>query len=113
TKEELSGYEQQLAGGQIASVTINKRLRSLRITLKNGEHFLAHYPPKEEPAYAAALAAKGVPVIILKPAEATKEAKAAPVHHKLRYIAGGILLVVVIVVGVVLVVDRKRKQAAE
>jgi len=112
-KESFKEYEQQLAGAQIQSVTINKRVRSLRITLKDGRYVLAKYAPHEEPKIAAALQAKGVPVTLLQPAEVAKESSAKPVHHKLRYIAGGILVVVIVVVGVVLYVDRKRKRATE
>jgi hypothetical protein len=112
-KESFTEYEKQLAGAQIQSVTINKRVRSLRITLKDGRYVLAKYAPHEEPKIAVALQAKGVPVTLLQPAEVTKEASAKPVHHKLRYIAGGILVVVIVVVGIVLYVDRKRKRALE
>jgi hypothetical protein len=111
--ESYQQYEQQLAGGQIQSVTINKRIRSLRVTLKNGSYVLAKYKPKEEKQVAAALAAKHVSVTVLLPAEAAKEVVKKPVHHKLRYIAGGILIVVIVVVAAVLVIDRKRKRDRE
>jgi len=114
TKESMQAYEQQLAGGKIQAATFNKRIRSLHLTLKDGRLMLVHYGPKEEPKLAAALAAKGVPVTVEAKAVATKEAgPPKPVHHKLRYIVGGILIVVVIVVGAVLLIDRRRKQAAE
>lgn len=112
-KESFNEYEQQLAASQIQSVTINKRLRSLRITLKDGTHVLAKYGRKEEPKVDSALQAKHVSVTILKPSEATKEAKATPKHHKLRYIAGGILVVVIVVVVAVLLFDRRRKARNE
>jgi len=108
THESLQQFEKQLAAKQIAAVTINKRVRSLRTTLKDGTHVLARYGRKEEPKIAAALAAKGVPVEVLKPAQAAKEVPKKA--HKLRYIAGGILIVVLLVVGAVLYVDRKRKR---
>jgi hypothetical protein len=113
TKESQPAYEQQLASGQIASVTFNKRVRSLHITLKDGTHYLAHYKAKEEPTIAAALKAKGVTVAVLSPTAAKTEASKAPVHHKLRYIAGGILIAVVVIVGGVLLWDRRRKRMAE
>jgi hypothetical protein len=111
-KESLQEYEKQLAGGQIQSVTVNKRVRSLHLTLKDGRHVLYKYGAGEEPKLAAQLQSKGVPVTVLQPAVAAKEAK-KPAKHKLRYIAGGILLVVVLVVGAVLLIDRRRKLAAE
>jgi hypothetical protein len=39
--------------------------------------------------------------------------KAAPVKHKLRYIAGGILILVIIVVLIVLLIGRRRALAEE
>ena len=113
TKESLSQFEAQLASGQVKEVTINRYIRSLRITLKNGSYVKAEYPAHGEPAVAAHLKAKGVPVSFLSPSVAQSEAKKTPVHHKLRYIAGGILVVIVIVVVAVLMWDRRRKMAAE
>lgn len=113
TKESFSQYQQQLAAGQIKEVTINRFIRSLRVTLKNGTYVKAVYGAHEEPKVAAALKAKAVPFTLLAPTQAQSEAKKTPVKHKLRYIAGGILIVVVIVVVGVLVFDRRRKMAAE
>lgn len=109
-KEGFKVYEQQLAGGQIEAVTINKRLRSLRVTLKNGQHVLARYKPKGESSAAAALQAKGVPVTVLSTTEAASE---KPAHHKLRYIVGAAVIVVLVIVATVLFVDRKRKRDRE
>jgi hypothetical protein len=113
THESLKAYEQQLASGQIKEATFNKRVRSLHLTLKDGRHMLVKYAAHGEPALAAQLQAKHVPVTIEKPAEALKEAKKVPVHHKLRYIAGGILIAVIVIVGAVLLFDRRRKAAYE
>ena len=112
-KESLAQYQSQLAGGQVKEVTINKRVRSLRVTLSNGDHMLAKYAPKQEPKYEAALKAKGVPVTILTPTEAKAELKGKPVHHKIRYIVGGVLILVLIVVGAVLLVNRRRQALIE
>jgi hypothetical protein len=110
--ENQQAYEAQLAKDEIKSAVFNKRVRNLHLTLKDGTLYLYHYPAHEEEALVAALKAKGVPVTILTPAQANAQAK-APVHHKLRYIAGGILIVVIVVVGAVLLIDRRRKAAAE
>ncbi len=107
--ETFQQYEQQLAGAQIQSVTINKRLRSLRITLKNGSYVLAKYAKHEEPKVAAALAAKHVAVTVLTPTVAQSEVPKKAAHHKLRYIAGGVLIVVILIVGAVLYINRKRQ----
>ena len=113
TKETQKDYERQIAAGEIQSATFNKKIRSLHLTLKNGNHVLFIYPAHDQPKLAAELEKKGITVTVLKKTEADKEATAKPVHHKLRYIAGGILVVIVIVVAAVLVIDRKRKQQAE
>ncbi len=109
TYESLGQWEKQLAAGEVAEVTINKRLRSLRTTLKNGGHVLAKYKPKQEPTYAHKLESHGIPVKVLSPTAAKAEQKSKPVHHKLRYIAGGVLVVILIIVGVVLFMHRRRK----
>lgn len=110
--ESYQAYQKQLAAGQIQAVTINKRLRSVHVTLKGGSRVLAKYAAREEPKVVSALEAKGVTPTIESKAQALKEA-AKPAKHKLRYIAGGILVVVVIVVGAVLMIDRKRKREQE
>jgi ATP-dependent Zn protease len=113
--ESFEEYEQQLAGGQVRSVEINKRVGSVRVTLENGQRFVAKFKRKEEKKVAAAAQAKGVPVSVLKPTEASKEVVKVKktIHHKLRYIAGGILIVVIVIVGAVLFISRKRKRDAE
>jgi hypothetical protein len=113
TKESLQAFEHQMAVSEIQAATFNKRVRSLHLTLKNGQHVLVHYGPGEQKKLQEELTAKSIPVTVLKPAQAQKEAAKTPVHHKLRYIAGGILIAVVIIVAAVLFYDRKRKRAAE
>jgi len=107
--ESYAEFQQQLANGQIQAVTINKRLASLRVTLEDGRHVLAKYAHKGEPVAAAALAAKHVPVTVLSPAQAKSEVPKKAVHHKLRYIAGGILIVLIVVVGAVLYARSRRQ----
>ncbi len=114
TDETLAQFEQQLNSGQIKSVVINKRLRSLRTTLKNGEYVLAHYEKKGEPAMFARLTGKHVSVTILSSAAAKKEYKEVkPAKHKLRYIVGGAIIVVIVVVGGVLLYNRRRRSHAD
>jgi hypothetical protein len=107
--ESYAEFQQQLASGQIQAVTINKRLASLRVTLEDGRHVLAKYARKGEPAAAAALAAKHVPVTVLSPARAESEIPKKAVHHKLRYIAGGVLVVLILLAGGVLYVRSRRQ----
>jgi hypothetical protein len=118
-KEDEHAYQQQLAAGQIASATINKRIRTIRLTLKDGSRFLARYPAHEEPRVAAELKAKHVAVSVLKPSEAKSEEKKSSKAHKIlgvrrlyAAIGGGVILIVV-VVGGLLLIDRRRKTLAE
>jgi translation initiation factor IF-1 len=110
TKESTSAFERQLNAGEIRSAVINGKLRSIRLTLKNGEHVLAHYPKRGRPAVEARIKAKHVSVSVLGKAAANKEAREQPKHHKIRYIAGGALLVVIVIVGGVLLLNRHRRR---
>jgi 4-amino-4-deoxy-L-arabinose transferase-like glycosyltransferase len=114
-RESMSAYRHQLAAGEIHAATFNKVPHSLHLSLNNHQHMLVVYPPKQYKAVVAELEAKGVPV-------AVKHVKAAakPTHHKLRYIAGGVLVLVILIVLGVLLVGRRRalleeseKQAGE
>ena len=102
THESYAAFQAQLSGGKIHAVTFNKKAHTVHISLNDGRHMLAVYPPSNEPAIAAQLTAKGVPFKI------EKAKKAAPVHHKLRYIAAGVLVVLIVIVVVVLAVNRRR-----
>jgi hypothetical protein len=111
--ESQQAYEKQLAAGEIAKARINKKVRHLDLTLKSGQVFVYVYPARSEPAVAAKITARHVPLEVLSPTAASTEAKKVPVHHKLRYIAAGILGAIVIIVLIVLFVDRRRKRFAE
>jgi ATP-dependent Zn protease len=104
-------WKSKLGSGQVASVIINKRAQSVRTTLKDGRHVLAKYPKHEYRRVEAELRAAHVPFTVLSKAEAEKLAKKAPVHHKLRYIAGGILIGIIVVVGGVLLFRRRMRGA--
>jgi ATP-dependent Zn protease len=109
--EHFSEFETQLKAGQVHEATINKRLRSVRVTLTDGRHVLAQYAPHEEPRVKSELEAKHVPVTVLTPSQAKKEHLKRPVHHKLRYIAGGIVIGVVVIAGGVILYRRRRRAA--
>lgn len=107
--ESEQEWKSQLSSGQIAKVIINKRAQSLRTTLKDGRYVLANYPKHESPRVESELSAGHVPFSVLSKGQATKIAKKAPVHHKLRYIAGGILIGIIVIVGAVLLVRRRTR----
>ena len=110
-KESEQVWEQQLAARRIRSATINKFLQTVRTTLKDGRHVLFKYPKGQEPRVRKQLAAKHVPVTVLSHTQAVSEAKKKPVHHKLRYIAGGIVLGLIVLAGAALLIKRWRMQA--
>jgi hypothetical protein len=110
TKESVPSFEAQLGKGEVQSAVFNKKLRSLRVTLKNGEHVLVTYPKKQAPAFEAKIKAAHTPYTVLSDAQANQELKKKPKHHKIRYIAGGVLLIVIVIVGAVLIVNRRRQR---
>ena len=106
--ESEAAFRQQLASRQIRSAIINKRLRSLRLTLKDGGHVLAHYPAHSERKVARELKAKHVAVTVLSKGEAEGEAKKVPRHHKIRYIVGGVVIALVVIAGAIFLIRRRR-----
>jgi len=107
-KESEGEFRQQLAAGQIREATINKHIRSVRLVLRDGSHKLARYPPKQEQRVASQLKARHVKVTLLTPEQAKAKGAKKPVHHKLRYIVGGIGIAVIVIVGGMLLYNRRR-----
>ncbi len=106
--ESYQTFQGQLAHGEIRTATFNKKPHSVHVLLVDGRHVLAVYPSHDEPQIAAALSAKGVSVSVEK-----HKSKTAPVHHTLRYIAGGILVIVILAILAVLLIGRRRNLAEE
>jgi nitrate reductase gamma subunit len=106
--ESEAAFRQQLASRQIRSAIINKRLRSLRLTLKDGRHVKARYPAHTEPKVARELRHAHVKVSVLSKAQAESEAKKAPRHHKIRYIVGGVVVALAVIAGAVFLIRRRR-----
>jgi hypothetical protein len=107
--ESEQAWKSQLTSHQIASVVINKKVQSLHTTLKDGRHVLAKYPKHDLARVEAEMTANNVPFTALTKSPAKAPAKKAPVHHKLRYIAGGILIGIIVIVGAVLFVRRRTR----
>jgi uncharacterized protein GlcG (DUF336 family) len=110
THESEAAFEQQLASKQIRSAIVNKRLRTVRVTLKDGAHVLGRYPKHQAPRTIARLKAQGATVTVLAKKQAEQEVGKKPKHHKIRYIVGGVLIVVILIVGAVLLVNRRRRR---
>jgi hypothetical protein len=111
THESEADFAKQLAGKRVKVVEINKRLRSMRVTLADGSHVLARYPRKQEPQTVARLQAHGVTVTVLSKGQAEKAAGTKKSsHHKIRYIVGGVLVLVIVIAVAVLAVNRRRRR---
>ncbi len=112
-RESLKSYEAQLHKGEVHALTFHPgkggSAGHLHISLNNGEHMSVTYAAAEQPKLVAQARAANARV---KVATATAK-KAAPVKHKLRYIAAGILIVVIVVVLIVLLVGRRRAAVVE
>jgi cobalamin biosynthesis Mg chelatase CobN len=102
TREELPKYEQQLAAKQVASASVNKFLRTVDATLKNGEKVVVRIAKGKDDSAIAALHAAGAKVTVLssKQARSAKPEKRAHTHHKKR---DAIIIAIVVVVLLVLV----------
>jgi len=78
----------------------------IHVSMNDGRHFTVLYIATEQPQLVVLARANGARYAV---AVAKPKAAAKPVHHTLRYVAGGILVLVIIVVAAVLLVDRRRK----
>jgi hypothetical protein len=50
---------------------------------------------------------------VLSSKQAKEEQSKVPIHHKLRYIIGGVGIAVIVIVGGVVFYNRRRRAAAE
>lgn len=106
-------FVHELDSGQVVSAKINKRGRTVKATLRDGSHVSFKYGKHRESQAYALVKSHGVPVTVLTEAEAKAEAANKPVHHKIRYIVGGVLIVVIVIVAAVLLINRRRRHREE
>jgi len=106
--ESLSALKVQLAHHEVHALAFHPASTQghVHVSLRDGRHMTVAYATSGQAALVAVARADGIPVAI---ATAKPKTAAKPAHHKLRYIAGGILVAVIIVVAVVLLIDRRRK----
>jgi hypothetical protein len=111
TKEGVAAYEVQLHKGEVHALTFHPGTPTghLHISMNNGTHFTVAYASGEQ----AKLVAQAEGLHARVQIATVQVKKTAPVKHKLRYIAGGILIVVIIVVLIVLLIGRRRALAEE
>jgi hypothetical protein len=110
-KESLQAYEGELRHGEVHAVTFHPgtTMGHLHISLNNGGHMTVAYAASQQGKLVAQAQAVNARVKIAT----LKTKKTVAVHHKLRYIAGGILIVVILIVLVVLLIGRRRAVAGE
>ncbi len=110
--EGLQALKAQLNHREVHALTFHPAPAPghIHVSMNDGRHFTVVYSATEQPQLVVLARANGAryAVAVAKPKAATK-----PVHHTLRYIAGGILVLVIIVVAAVLLVDRRRKLSEE
>jgi hypothetical protein len=108
--ETEAEFEQQIAAKKIKTAVINRSLRTVRVTLDDGEYVLGKYPKHQVPQTIARLKAAGATVSLLSKKEGERQAGKAKKHkHKIRYIVGGVVIVLIVIGGVVLLIRRRRQ----
>jgi ATP-dependent Zn protease len=108
--ETEAEFEQQIAAKKIKNAVINRSLRTVRVTLDDGEHVLGKYPRHQVPQTIARLKAAGATVSLLSKKEGERQAGKAKKHkHKIRYIVGGVVIVLIVIGGVVWLIRRRRQ----
>jgi hypothetical protein len=105
--EGLPALKAQLGHHEVHALTFHPGTSTghIHVSMNDGRHMTVPYATSEQAQLVALAGTDGTPVAI---AVAKPKAK-APVHHKLRYIAAGILVAVIVVIAAVLLVDRRRK----
>jgi hypothetical protein len=106
-RETVPALTTQLDHGQVHALSFHPASPTghVHVSLNDGRHMTVAYVSSEQAQLLALASAHNTPVTIAK----AKTTVAKPAHHKLRYIAGGILVLVIIVVLGVLLIDRRRK----
>jgi ATP-dependent Zn protease len=103
TTESYQALVGQINSNQVRAATINRKAHLVKVTLDDGSVQHVDYPPKQEKQLSNSLRQHGAKVKIAKRKRIHKA-----VHHRLRYIAAGIVGVFV-VVGLGLLVVRGRR----
>jgi len=106
--ESLPALKGQLGHHEVHALTFHPATGTghIHVSLNDGRHMTVPYATAEQAQLVALAGKDGTTVAI---AAAKPKAVKAPVHHKLRYVAAGILVVVIVVIAAVLLVDRRRK----
>lgn len=101
--ESYQTFLGQLRHSEVHAVEFHTQALKIHADLNNGKHVTLVYPSGAQTQITALAHAHGAAVAVAVAVVSHK-----PAHHKLRYIAGGVLIVVILVVLVVLLVGRRR-----
>lgn len=102
-------YQQALAqidAGKVTRATINRTTHDVRLLLSDGTKALVVYPPSDEATLSATLHQHGATVKFTRHTH-----KQATTHHRIRYIAGGVLLALIVVGGGLYLYSRRSQEA--
>jgi hypothetical protein len=98
----------QVRSGPLIRAIINPQRKDVEIKFTNLDEWHAYYPAGAQPELQRLLHARHVRIIFVRRSRASPATTASrPVHHKLRYIAGGILAAVVVLGGSFLLWRRR------
>jgi hypothetical protein len=101
---------QQVRSGPLIRVIINLRGKDAEIKFANLDEWRASYPPGAQAELERLVHARHIELKFAAPPHASKPAP--PVHHKLRYIAAGILAAVLVVAGATWLYRRRSREPA-
>jgi hypothetical protein len=106
--ESLRALEAQLSKHEVHALSFHPvpAPGHVHVSLNNGQHMTVVYAASDQASLIARARALAVPVAV---ATAKSKTTSKTTHHKLRYIAGGLVIVVIIVVTAVLLIDRRRR----
>lgn len=105
--ESIGALKVQLAHHEVHALTFHPGTGTghIHVSMNDHRHMTVLYTTSEQAQLVALAGTDSTPTAIAL----AKPKAVAPVHHKLRYIAAGILVVVIVVVAAVLLIDRRRK----
>jgi hypothetical protein len=109
TSESYSTVVTQIKTIPLVHAVINPKGNHVEIKYPNGTEYIAVFPQGGQPALQRLLHERHIKIIFASRHQA--KPRPAPVHHHLRYIAGGILLGAIAVIGGVLLYRRRRNAA--
>ena len=96
----------QIVTRQVVVAHVNERTDDIRVTLKDGSEQFVTFPHAQHKALIDALLRHRVHVVYTAHAKAKK-----PVHHVLRYVAGGIVIVLLLIGAGVWMYTRGQRQS--